>query len=239
MSRLLRYVVECSLEGDRRRLTEYRIGLEALGKRPDSYSPADDPSVRVQMGRLRDRLRRYYASSQTDEVLFEIPGGSYMATISPIERKRESAWPEPLARNPTLTIARIESIAGGEAGTVFALGLREELGQRLFEDLGDCLMLVSAPDGSGDASGAADYRLEGSVRRHDDALRVMVRVVEQRSSRVLWSEPFGCPADPVLKAQETLAGAICGRLQCTTPGLIARAGQPPIRACASHPASTN
>jgi TolB-like protein len=83
MSRLLRYLVETSVWGACRDLSEYAIGLEVFDRDPGTYYPGEDPVVRVQVGRLRQRLKTYYATlgNQTD-VHVSIPLGNYKPVIA-------------------------------------------------------------------------------------------------------------------------------------------------------------
>ena len=53
--RLLQYLAEKSIAGDADRLKEYTVGLEAFGK-PPTYDPRQDSIVRLQVGRLRQKL---------------------------------------------------------------------------------------------------------------------------------------------------------------------------------------
>jgi hypothetical protein len=57
--------VEKSLAGEADDLKEFTIGVEALGKSED-YNPQIDPSVRVQVGRLRAKLEEYYRTEGKD-----------------------------------------------------------------------------------------------------------------------------------------------------------------------------
>lgn len=41
-------------------LSEYAIGVDVLGRKPD-FDPKTDATVRVQVSRLRQRLKEYYA----------------------------------------------------------------------------------------------------------------------------------------------------------------------------------
>lgn len=78
MCRLLRYLVEQALAGKRRNTSEIAIGLEVFDRDPAEYYPAIDPVVRVQVGRLRERLQQYYARCPGQvSVQFSIPVGSY------------------------------------------------------------------------------------------------------------------------------------------------------------------
>lgn len=79
----LRYVVEQSLADSAVAIKEYSIALDVFG-RDASYDPSIDAAVRVEAGRLRSRLREYYAGEgRTDPVVIEVPKGSYRAVIRP------------------------------------------------------------------------------------------------------------------------------------------------------------
>jgi hypothetical protein len=81
LSAFLRYVVERALDGHGDRLKGYTIAVEALG-RPPSFDPQIDPIVRVEAGRLRRALDRFYAGAGRDEpVLIGLPLGSYVPTF--------------------------------------------------------------------------------------------------------------------------------------------------------------
>src|SRR5215210_4574160 len=55
----LKYVCEIEMAGRGQELTEYLIGIEALG-RPASYSPGDDSAVRTRAFALRKKLQEFY-----------------------------------------------------------------------------------------------------------------------------------------------------------------------------------
>src|SRR5205823_640006 len=56
---LLRFLGEKSMSGEADQLKEYTIGIDALGK-PSTYDPRQDSGVRIQVGRLRQKLAEYY-----------------------------------------------------------------------------------------------------------------------------------------------------------------------------------
>jgi hypothetical protein len=73
----LKYVCEMELEGRGNELTEYLIGVEALG-RPSNYSPGDDSAVRNRAFALRKKLQEYYEQEKPDSsIRIEIHKGSY------------------------------------------------------------------------------------------------------------------------------------------------------------------
>ena len=78
MCRLLRYLVEQGIAGTKRNTCEYAIGLDVFDRDPAAYYPANDPVVRIQVGRLRQRLAQFYACFPNQaKVRFVIPVGTY------------------------------------------------------------------------------------------------------------------------------------------------------------------
>src|SRR5215471_10979992 len=76
--RFLRYVVERKLEGRSSEIKESVIAVEVLSRNP-SFDSRSDPIVRVEAGRLRDRLSSYYEShGNADGVVITIPKGGYV-----------------------------------------------------------------------------------------------------------------------------------------------------------------
>jgi hypothetical protein len=75
--RLLRHLVERSLEGRFDELRERVLGVELFG-RPAGFDTNDDPIVRVRANEVRKRLARYYESI-TDQVpvRLDMPTGAY------------------------------------------------------------------------------------------------------------------------------------------------------------------
>lgn len=65
LARLLKYLCGVHFSENKSSLNEYRIGVEALGRAAD-FDPARNSCVRVEMHRLRARLRRYYETEGAD-----------------------------------------------------------------------------------------------------------------------------------------------------------------------------
>jgi hypothetical protein len=59
LRRLLLYLAEKSASGNADHLKEYIVAIEGLGK-PSSYDPQHNSAVRIQVGRLRQKLAEYY-----------------------------------------------------------------------------------------------------------------------------------------------------------------------------------
>ncbi len=77
LRRLLRFLVDKAVAGEADQLKEYSIGVDAFGK-PSSYDPRHDAIVRLQVGRLRQKLGEYYRTEGKDDpVVFELPKGRF------------------------------------------------------------------------------------------------------------------------------------------------------------------
>jgi hypothetical protein len=94
---LLSYLGKRSLENGGP-LKEYTIGVEGLGK-PEGYDPRLDPTVRVDISKLRAKLREYYDTwGAARPVHLEIPKGEYHLTfvrrvpLPPAPRSRLPRW---------------------------------------------------------------------------------------------------------------------------------------------------
>ena len=73
----LTYICEMEFAGRSAELSEYLIGVEALGK-PPGYSTGDDSSVRKRAHDLRQRLEELYAGElASTHVRIELPKGRY------------------------------------------------------------------------------------------------------------------------------------------------------------------
>lgn len=201
MGRLLRYLVQQAVEGNLRGTTEYAIGLEVLRREAASYSPGDDPAVRVQVGRLRQRLEAYHAQwLPPGELGIRIPLGSYMPVI---ERKGASSPVPPMT---ALAVHPLQFIAGSAAGEAFARGLQEELLSQMVQAFGPVVV--------GGGQGMPSPRVVVSTLRIDEArIRASVRLLEAPQQRVTWAQQFDHAPCFGIQDQEVLAASICGALK--------------------------
>ncbi|MCC7175369.1 MAG: hypothetical protein IT159_09245 [Bryobacterales bacterium] len=77
LRRLLRFLADQSLSGKADQLKEYTVGIDALGK-PATYDPRQDSVVRIQVGRLRQKLAEYYREEgREDPVVLDLPKGRF------------------------------------------------------------------------------------------------------------------------------------------------------------------
>jgi hypothetical protein len=78
LQQLLQFLTARALDRGHVPLKEYIIGIEAFGRSQD-FDPKTDTIVRVQIHRLRQKLREYYDSGgRHDPILVDIPKGHYL-----------------------------------------------------------------------------------------------------------------------------------------------------------------
>ena len=81
LQQLFRFLATKALEERPEEMKEYTIGVEALGRRPN-FDPKTDPIVRVQVYRLRQKLKEYYdLEGSRDSILVEIPQRALPAKV--------------------------------------------------------------------------------------------------------------------------------------------------------------
>jgi len=78
LCKLLRYLASYVLDHPNGHLKEYQIATEVFGRSTDFDSQLDS-TVRVQVGRLRQKLHDYYASEGSDDsIIVDLPKGTYL-----------------------------------------------------------------------------------------------------------------------------------------------------------------
>src|SRR6516162_8882053 len=88
ISRFLGYVVEASLEGRGKQISEYAIAVNVYD-RPQSFDSRLDGIVRVEAGRLRSKLREYYETDGgNSSIRIEFPKGGYSPLFKEVSISR-------------------------------------------------------------------------------------------------------------------------------------------------------
>ena len=80
----LRHLVECRMAGRLASLREIALGIDFFRRSASTYDPKTDAVVRIEAGRLRQRLHRYYLGEGTAATLeIALDKGSYVPIIRP------------------------------------------------------------------------------------------------------------------------------------------------------------
>ena len=83
LRRLLKFLADKLANGEADHLKEYTIGVDALGK-PPTYDPRGDATVRIQVGRLRQKLADYYQTEGKDDPwIISLPKGRLRLLCEP------------------------------------------------------------------------------------------------------------------------------------------------------------
>ena len=246
--KFLRFVVEEALAGRADRLKEYTLAVEVLG-RPESFDTKTNPAVRVEAGRLRQRLEHYYLTQgREDPVLIELPRGGYVPAFGNNNdvlhlhehlaeaRAARSGGPVPepitasLPGGPAIAVLPFESV-GGPADARFADGITIEILTALsqfheFQVLGR--NTVFRHRGETDAVRlrnelGARYVLTGTVQRSDSLVRVHAELLSGADGKVLWAERYerDLSAQAIFDVQDDIATQVVATV-AQPHGVIAR-----------------
>jgi hypothetical protein len=87
LKKFLRYICEMEINGRAGQITEYKIGVEALG-RNRHFTPTEDSIVRNRAHALRKRLEEFYSLEHPEaDLVIELPKGTYVPRF--VERPHE------------------------------------------------------------------------------------------------------------------------------------------------------
>jgi adenylate cyclase len=224
----LHYVVEEVLAGRAAYLKQAAIAVEVFGRQPD-FDAVIDPIVRVQAGRLRRSLERYYLlSGDTDTIRIELPKGSY----APVFTETAMAGRARLVTGPTQdwpTLLVHPFAFHGPRAAAAAAQLREEIGTELCRY--GILRVARAGETTNGAAPqelAARFELHGVAREFNDEPRFSSRLVDRQTGQQTWADEFqGNPGD---------VGRVIAARIGAEHGLIARllAGEHAARAFATN-----
>jgi TolB-like protein len=207
----LTFVVEEALAGRGEEITQGTIAMQVFGRR-DDFDATVDPIVRIQAGRLRRSLERYYLlAGKEDPVRMELPKGSYVpifrtvaaeggsarlveaaaAPAAPAARaKTEDGWPSVVVRGFEATGAASEV---GEPALDLSEELALELGRyRTVRVLRQNDLVGSDPL----PPGVPRFVLDGRVRPDGEDLRVTAGLLDRTSGEQIWGDEYHSAPGP-------------------------------------------
>lgn len=202
--RFLEYIVKEALTG--RSVKGYDIALEVFD-RPETFDSAADPVVRVEAGRLREKLREYYgADGQSDPIRIDLPKGTYTPHIEfrhedgrRSARQKASPAQAVLSTFPSVAVLPFDDLSPEQNLGYLGDGVAEDIITALsrFPD-----SAVVARTSSFTYKGKAvdirqvgrelgvGYVVEGSVRKDGDKLRIVSQLIDTKSGEHVWAERF-------------------------------------------------
>jgi adenylate cyclase len=216
----LEYIVKEALAG--RSVKGYDVALEVFG-RPETFDPAVDSVVRVEAGRLRDKLREYYsADGQGDRIRIDLPKGTCTPQIEFRQedapaRKKLAPTQEVSSTVPSIAVLPFDDLSAAQKLGYLGDGVAEDIITALsrFPDLA-----VVARSSSFTYKGKAvdirqvgkelnvGYVLEGSVRKDGDKLRIVGQLIDAMNGEHVWAERFDRSGADPWELQDEITGMI-------------------------------
>ncbi|MFN8156360.1 MAG: hypothetical protein U0R68_02995 [Candidatus Nanopelagicales bacterium] len=188
----LRYVVQETLAGRARQLSERTVGRAALGRGPD-FDGSTDSLVRVTATRVRKALETYYAGEGAHDVVrIVLPAGSYVPVVDRGGVPLRDAGPY-----PGVGVLQPE-VVGDDRAHVVAAWLADALVLSLSQH--DILRVVGPAAAQTDSADWArrtgvSHVLDGRITVKVDIARIAVRLVGARDADVVWSEVLDVSLD--------------------------------------------
>jgi adenylate cyclase len=241
MRDFLRFVVEETLAGRANRLKGYTIATRVFA-RGDDFDAAQDPVVRIQAGRLRRALERYYlVAGVRDPIFLDIPKGRYIPTFkaqsaAPERRRSKSSTdagkPPGSPIGPSVAVLPLVNLTDDPEQRFFTVGLVEDLATELsrFQDISvmSCHrepkagVLPANPVELGRTIGAR-FLLQGTVRRDPQTVKVAMQLIDTMTGKQVWAEAYSHPVDAsrLIETQEQIAQNVVAAI-ASEFGIIAR-----------------
>ena len=220
--RFLSHVVRAMLDGHHEVLKEIVIGVEVFDRPIADYDPRRDPIVRVEAGRVRVKLARYYASEGADDPFeIQIPVGGYLPHLSP-----RHASQKPARDLGSLAVLPFTSLSSHPDDIVFCDTLASQLIDTLSRVRG--LRIVGRVSAFKAHAKGLDYKalgkllgvntvIEGSLQRYGSRYRCIAQQFRTRDRVCLWSQRFEGGLDEhidIFALQDRISDAV---LEAVTP----------------------
>lgn len=221
--KFLSYVVEEALNGRAERIKAYNIATSVFGRGAD-FDPQVDSIVRIEAGRLRRALERYYLTAgQADGVRIAIPRGGYAPIF--VDQPHASA-PHPAAptagRAPrdragcAILVRPFEEEGDHSVFPNFTRGLTRQVivGLTRFIDLfvfGAETVFSRGADSAGPPEPLdVDMLLTGGTTLSADRFTLEVLLSDARTGRYIWGETFDRRLDPaeITRVRDEVANSV-------------------------------
>lgn len=217
--KFLSFVVEETLAGRADQVKGYTVATTVFNRDKD-FDPANDPIVRIQAGKLRRELERYYlVDGRSDPIRIDIPKGRYIPFF--IEQPAGSPLAEnkPRRRRPTapsVAVLPLTNLTENAEDAYFIDGLTSEL----TAELGRYQDIVAVPcNGTTPASNtpmemkalastlAVRFLLGGTLRRDEETTKVTFQLTDAASGQQVWTDTYKHAPDAagMIATQERVA----------------------------------
>ena len=202
----LRFIVQETLAGRGDELTQSAIATRVFDRR-DDFDPVVDPIVRIQAGRLRRSLERYYLlSGKHDTVRIELPRGTYVPAFS-VQAESAPAIADPPPERaastipaddwPSVVINAFEPAGPGSDQEASAAHVTEELVLELgrYREV-QALLGREVDRWEPSRREGVRFTLGGRLREEDGDLRVTARLVDHATGAQVWGDAYNTASGP-------------------------------------------
>ena len=232
--RFLEYLVNETLAGRGERLKGYNVALEVFD-RPETFDPILDPVVRIEAGRLREKLREYYdADGEGDPICISLPKGTYTPQIEfrqNVGTPPASSGPS-LPDKPSIAVLPLVNLSGDHANDYLSDGITENIitGLSRFRDL-SVIASYSAFSYKGKTLRIQDvaselgvrFVLEGSVQKSSTRITITAQLIDGLTGAHLWAERFDRGVEDIATVLDDLTEIIVASLATTYGGRLGKA----------------
>lgn len=221
----LRFVVEEALAGRADQLKGYTIATGVFG-RNEHFDPGLDPIVRIQAGRLRRELERYYlVAGGSDPIRIDIPKGRYVPFF--VEQPGVDGAAQVLAQasesqdsqvyaTPSAAVMPLANLTGDPDQAYFLDGLVSELTVELgrYQDIIaiPCTITPPAPGTPADIKKLAAFLgvrflLGGTLRKDSETAKIALALTDAATGRQIWADAYKHHLDAtgLIASQEQIA----------------------------------
>ena len=196
MAGLLKHIVETDLAGQADTLKGYDIGVAVFDK-PVDFDPSTDTLVRVETARLRRMLQNHYLHDDgRTTVEITVPKGGYRPAYAYCDGAEEivaSVTEANLPLGPTVVVNAVQ-VLSDDSGDVLAKGFSHEIRHQLAR-FSELLVVSASHSDSVDDANASHFTVDGRITIDDDGLRVSLKLTDNTTSRMVWSDDFESARD--------------------------------------------
>ncbi len=218
----LRFVVEEALAGRGEELTQVALATQVFGRNVD-FDALVDPIVRIQAGRLRRSLERYYLLEGKGQALrIELPRGSYVPVFHDVETTASEA-PEAVAVSrpeagagvstsvpatgepelfgaanpwPSIAVIPFEVAVGDAAPLAMATRLKDEVITELVRYHDARVLSHRDAEKLVSQGQEAHFELRGRLRREEGDFVVTAQLVHCATGEHVWGDDYHTAAHP-------------------------------------------
>ena len=199
MRRLLSYLVQHCFDEGEAAFDQRAIAIECLGRK-DDFDPAENPVVRIEVGRLRRLLNSFYEEELERNISITIPLGQYRPKIVTQAVSSERGFLPKLAVTPAkpecLSLLLQFNTEGEESSELYLLRHQVRIGLTI--DLGKIFgvrLVVALPDEDGQVADSIDFVMRVTVSARGDSFYLASKICLVDTTKELFGQGEALPKD--------------------------------------------